>query len=406
MTRSRVPALAALLLVAVAWAWGAHALWSSTELPHLNLPQLDPHDYFSDAFLERSATYERFLTILSLLSLITLVAVLTLYARSGERLARESAAGRIGTGLLLAMLGFAIVWLALLPFDLASLWWQRRYDVSHQGYLPHVINSFLSLGSEFVFLCASFAVMMGFAGIFRRWWWLATVPVFVALMVAFAFLTPYLVPNTAPVENPRLLAEARALERIQDAPEARLRVQEVHEFTAAPNAEAAGLGPSQSVILWDTLLRDFEPAEVRLVLAHEVAHLAHKDPLKQVGWMALYLIPALGLLALLTRRRGGLARPEAVPLALLVLVLVQLLATPLLNTVTRRQEAAADWAALEATREPATDRALMKRLATKSLANPDPPGLVYGLFENHPTIMQRIALAQAWERRRPDPGRR
>jgi STE24 endopeptidase len=392
--------VAAVAVVAALWIWGAHALWSSIDLPSLDLPQLDPHDYFSDSFLERSATYERFLTILSLLATVTLIAVLAVYARHGQRLTRESAAGRVGTGLLLAMLGFAIVWLATVPFDLAALWWERRYDVSHQDYVPHLVNSFLTLGSEFVFICLGFAVMMGLAGALRRWWWLAAVPAFAALALAFVFVSPYLIPDTSPVENPRLTAEARALERIQGVPATRLRVQEVHEFTDAPNAASTGLGPSRTVILWDTLLRDFSPAEVRIVLAHEVAHLAHDDQLRRVGWMALFLVPALGLIALLTRRRGGLAQPESVPLALLVLVIAQLVAAPLLNTAYRREEAAADWAALETTREPATDRSLMQGLAEKSLSDPDPPAWSDGLFGDHPTAMQRIALAQAWEERR------
>jgi STE24 endopeptidase len=392
--------VAAVVLLAAAWAWGAHALWSSIDLPSLDLPQLDPHDYFSDAFLERSATYERFLTILSLLATAALIAVLALYARHGQRLTRESAAGRVGTGLLLAMLGFAIVWLATVPFDLAALWWERRYDVSEQDYIPHLVDSFLTLGSEFVFVCLGFAVMMGLAGSLRRWWWLAAVPAFAALALAFVFLSPYLIPDTSPVENPRLTAEARALERIQGVPETRLQVQEVHEFTDAPNAASTGLGPSRTVILWDTLLRDFSEDEVRLVLSHEVAHLAHQDQLRRVGWMALFLVPALGLIAVLTRRRGGLAQPESVPIALLVLVIAQLVAAPLLNTAYRREEAAADWAALETTREPATDRSLMQGLAEKSLSDPDPPAWSYGLFGDHPTAMQRIALAQAWEERR------
>ncbi len=113
--------------------------------------------------------------------------------------------------------------------------------------------------------------------------------------------------------------------------------------------------------------------------------------------MAVFLIPALGLLALLTRRRGGLARPEAIPLALLVLVIAQLVAGPLLNTAYRREEAAADWAALEATREPETDKSVMRQLARKSLSDPDPPGWVDALFGTHPSIMERIAIAQAWE---------
>lgn len=400
LSRHTLAMAAAIAVVAVLWVWGAHALWSSAELPSLDLANLDPHDYFSDSFLDRSATYERFLAVLSLLSTVALLAVLALYARHGERLASESAAGRVGTGLLLAMLGFAIVWLTQVPFDVASLWWQRRYDVSHQGYLTHLLNSFFSLGSEFVFVSLGFAVMMGLAGALRRWWWLAAVPAFAALALAFTFLSPYLMPDTEPLDNPRLVAEARALERIEGVPEARLRVQKVKKFTTAPNAMSTGLGPSRTVLLWDTLLDDgFSPEEVRLVLAHEIGHLAHDDQLNRVGWIVLYLLPALGLTALLTRRRGGLAQPEAVPVALLVLVIAQLVAAPLLNTAYRREEAAADWAALEATREPATDRALMKKLATKSLANPDPPGWIDALYGDHPTAMQRIALAQAWEER-------
>ena len=82
------------------------------------------------------------------------------------------------------------------------------------------------------------------------------------------------------------------------------------------------------------------------MIGHELGHIAHDHPLKRVGWLALFLIPAAALVALLTRRRGGMARPEAVPVALLVFVALQLLATPLLNIVSAPREAEADWAAL------------------------------------------------------------
>ena len=382
---------------AVLWAWAAHALWVATPLPTQHLPDLDPHRFFSDSFLHRSATFERFLGIERLLATVALVAVLVIYARRGQRLIRESAAGRVGTGLLLAMLGFALVWLTEAPFGVVALWWERRYGVSHQGYLPYLFGSFFGLGSQFVFICLGFAIMMGLAGVMRRWWWVPAVPAFVGLALLSTFVSPYLVPDTSPVRSHALSVEARALERMEGAPHARLRVQNVHRFTAAPNAESLGLGPTSTVILWDTLLRDgFHRNEVRFVLAHEVGHLAHEDPLKRLGWLALFLLPALGLIALFTRRRGGLAQPEAVPVALLVLVVVQLLAMPLLSAAYRRQEAAADWAALQATREPATGRAVMRKLATKSLSDPDPPVWISAI-EDHPTIMRRIAMADLWE---------
>jgi STE24 endopeptidase len=396
------PALLALIAGAALWLWAAHALWASTELPSLHLPQLDPSRFFSSSFLDRSAAYERFLAIEGVLASVTLVVVLAVYARRGPRLVRESAAGRVGTGMLLAMLGFAVVWLAEAPFGLAALWWERRHDVSQQGYLEWLLESFLSLGSVFVFVCAAVAIAMGLAGVLRRWWWLAAAPVFVALALLFTFLSPYLIPNTSPAESPTLRAEARALERVEGTDEARLEIEDVHRFTTAPNAMSTGLGPTRTVILWDTLLHGgFSRPQIRFVMAHEVAHLAHRDPLKQVGWLALFLVPGLGLIAFFTRRRGGLAQPEAVPVALLVLVVAQLVVAPALNVVTRRQEAAADWAALEATHDPAAGREVMRRLAIESRSDPDPPGWIYGLYEDHPTIMQRIEMADAWEARHP-----
>ncbi|HEX5593841.1 MAG TPA: M48 family metalloprotease [Solirubrobacterales bacterium] len=392
------PSTPALVLGAALWAWAAHALWAATSLPSLDLPHLDPHDFFTDSFLERSATFERFLAIEGVLAWVAVLAVLAVYAKRGPQLVRESAAGRVGTGMLLAMLGFAVVWLTQVPFDLLSLWWERRYDVSHQGYVQHLLFSFLGLGGQFVFVCVGFGIAMGLAGVMRRWWWLAVVPAFMALAVLFAFLTPYLVPDTSAIERPALKAEARALERIEGSREARLRVQDVDSFTDAPNAMTVGLGPSSTVIFWDTLLNgDFSRNEVRFVLAHEIGHLAHDDTVKRLGWLTLFLLPAWGLTALLTRRRGGLARPEAIPLALLVLVAIQFLATPILNVAYRREEAAADWAALQATREPATGKAVMRQLATKSLSNPDPAAWISALYENHPPIMRRIEMAAAWE---------
>ncbi len=392
------PATLALLVGVALWVWAAHVLWSSTVPASLHLPHLDASHYFSASFLRRSASYQRFLEIEGLLAWATLLAVLAVYARRGHRLMRESAAGRIGTGMLLGMLGFAIVWLAEVPFGLVAVWWERRHGVSHQGYLSWLFGSFFSLGSEFLFISMALAVAMGLAGVLRRWWWIVAAPIFVGLALLFTFVSPYLVPGTSPPHDPQLLAGAKELERSEGVGDTRVRVQEAHRFTSAPNAESTGFGPTRTVILWDTLLDGrFNNREIHFVIAHEIGHLANDDALKRVGWLALFLIPTTALIALLTRSRGGLARPEAVPVALLVLVTLQLLATPLFNIVSRRQEEAADWSALNATREPVTDRVLMHRLATTSLSAPTPPGWAYAFYATHPTTMQRIATAYAWE---------
>ena len=81
------------------------------------------------------------------------------------------------------------------------------------------------------------------------------------------------------------MADARALEHEKGLSGTRLEVEDVHRFTTAPNAEAAGIGPSSTVVLWDTLLDGrFNRAEIRAVLGHELSHIAHHDPLKGIGW--------------------------------------------------------------------------------------------------------------------------
>ena len=389
----------ALLAVAALWALAAHELWRSSVPAGLALPHVDPHRFFSTSFLRRSSSYGRFLEIDRLLASVTLLVVLALYARRGQRLMRESAAGRIGTGILLALLGFAFVWLAELPFGLAAVWWERRHHVSHQGYLTSVLVSFLGLGSAFVFVALALAVAMGLAGRLRSWWVFAT-PLFAALSLLSAFVSPFLIPKTHPLRNPAIAADARVLATREGVPGTRVLVQTVSRSVTAPNAEAVGIGPTRRVVLWDTLLDGrFNRREVGVVTAHELGHIAHGHLLRRVGWLALFLLPATALVALATRRRGSLARPEAVPLALFVFVALQLLTLPLRTMVSRHEETEADWSALQATREPATARTLFERLATTSLGDPDPPAWSYVLYADHPTIAQRIGLTEAWQQR-------
>ena len=135
----------------------------------------------------------------------------------------------------------------------------------------------------------------------------------------------------------------------------------------------------------------------RFVLAHELGHLAHNHIWKQIGWYALFALPLAYLLALATRPRGGMGVPEAVPLAIFVYVVLQLLALPLQNVVTRHLEAEADWSALRATHDPAAGRQLFRLFASETLDDPNPPWWDYVFLENHPTLMQRIEMTQYYK---------
>jgi STE24 endopeptidase len=386
--------------IAAVWAVALPLLWPTDVPDRLALPDFDARAIFGSQALEEARDYERFTRINIVASAVVLLLVLAVYARHGERFARESAAGRIGTGMFLGMLGFAFVWLAQLPFGLAQVWWDRRHDVSDQGYLDWVVGSFFSLADVFLAVSAAILIVMALARPLRNTWWLAAAPAFAILGLLLTFVGPWFVFPTHELENDRLAAAAQRFAKKEGVSDVPVRVQDVDEFTDEPNAFAIGLGPTRRVFLWNTILeRPFSTPEVRVVIAHEFAHHARDHLWKLNGWYALVALPSAWLLALATRRRGGMCYPRAVPLALLVAVALQIAATPAQNALSRRYEA------LQTARDPAAARELHVDLTKKSLQDPDPPGWAYALFDTHPTALQRVEMAEAWRARYGRPSR-
>ncbi|MGH3023169.1 MAG: M48 family metalloprotease [Gaiellaceae bacterium] len=399
-TRALLLAALALLVVALAagWALAAWTLWQ-TEVPDgLDLPDVSASEVLSPVQLDEVRSYETFLRVSFLLSLVVVAVVFALYARFGARFVRESAAGRIGTGMLLGMLGLAFLWLVQIPFGLAALWWERRHDVSELDYGTWLVENWFALGGEFLFVCLALLIVMGLAGPLGNWWWIPGGAVFVGLALLFTFITPYLLPAQVDAP-PDVVAETRDLAEEQGVGEIDVRVADVNAYEG-PNAAAAGLGPTRRIVVWETLLESFDEDEVVVVLAHEVGHHAQEHLWKSVAWYALFAFPGAFLLAWATRRRGGMREPTAVPLALLVLVVLQTVALPAQNAITRNLEAEADWVALDATEDPDAARELFAGFSEQGLIDPSPPTWAYVLMETHPTMAERIAMAEAWEQRR------
>ncbi|MFN2467456.1 MAG: M48 family metalloprotease [Gaiellaceae bacterium] len=401
MTATRMLFRAATLAaLAAGWFLAAYLLWDSSTVPgDLSLPKVDPGTYVPEAVLDRADRFERFQRWNFVLATLALLATLAFYARRGHRFMRESAAGRVGTGMLLGMLGFALVWLAQLPFAIAGFWWYRRHDLAEGDYLEFVFGDWLVLGFTFLSLCLALLIVMGLAGVMGRWWWVLGGPAFVGIAALFLFLYPYLSDLDRP-DDRALIVRARAIAEKAGVEGVPLRVEKVSDQTDLVNAWAAGLGPSRRVALWDTLLDGrFTDAQVDVVIAHEYGHHAHAHLSKGIAWYALFAIPGAFGIELLTRRKGGMRNPAAVPLSLFVLVALQLVATPLDNAITRHMEAEADWAALSTTRDPVAAQRLFAGFTRTSLSDPHPPTWSYILLETHPTIEQRIAMAEAWKKR-------
>jgi hypothetical protein len=83
-------------------------LWQTSVPDDLVLPDVDPTQGLSRQVVDEAEDFETFTRWNFVLSQVAFIGVLALYAWRGARFTRESAAGRIGTGMLLGMLGLAL----------------------------------------------------------------------------------------------------------------------------------------------------------------------------------------------------------------------------------------------------------------------------------------------------------
>ena len=91
-----------------------------------------------------------------------------------------------------------------------------------------------------------------------------------------------------------------------------------------------------------------------------------------------------------------MGEPGNVPLAALILVILSFGLSPINNAITRRYEAEADWTALQATRDPASAERLFVGFVGSDLEDPTPSFWEQQVFGSHPSVVDRVAMTQAW----------
>jgi STE24 endopeptidase len=399
MTATRIRKAATLAVAAGVWVTCAWLL-ARTSVPSLDTSGLDPHRYFSQRSLDRAARYTRGAEVLWLLSTAATLAALVVLARILPARVRSIGLGRIGSAVIVGMVLIVALWFVGLPFSLADLWWQHHWGLGPFDILAWLGGQWSLLAPAAISALATIVLLVGLAGRFRRWWLVAT-PVVVVIAAFFVFVSGWLSASAAhPLRNQQLAADARRMERIEHVTGTPVSVQDVSAWTDQANAFTVGFGPSTHVVLWNTLLDGrFTRGEEVAVIAHELGHVRSRHIVKGIGWTALVVLPTLWLLALATRRRGGVGDPANLPFAILVLSVIGLLTAPVQNVVSRRYEAEADWRSLNATQDPVSERKLFQSFEHTSLDDPSPPTWDYLWLETHPTLAQRIAMVEQWRKK-------
>jgi STE24 endopeptidase len=244
---------------------------------------------------------------------------------------------------------------------------------------------------------------------FPRRWWVAGAGAVVAIEIVFVWLAPVVLDpifnRYEDLPQGRTRAAVTELARKAGVDVGDVLVVDASRRTTAANAYVGGLGHTKRVVLYDTLLERFDPAQVELVVAHELAHVKQRDLARGMLWVAIVAPPGMYLVMLLTRRwsaRAGVepGAPGSLPALALALALVAFGLGVVSNQLSRAVENRADAYSLELTGEPGEFIELERRLALANVTDPDPPDAYQLVFGTHPETVERIGIALAYERGR------
>jgi STE24 endopeptidase len=192
-------------------------------------------------------------------------------------------------------------------------------------------------------------------------------------------------------------ATARIMERAGLEP-GEILVVDASRRTSRVSAYVTGLGRTQRVVLYDTLIRGVPAREVAVIAAHEIAHRSRRHLLIGTALACAGCMVAFPAAAWILARAGWPGgRPQGPGFVAGLVFVLLLFATafqPLSNAVSRRMEAEADAVARSLVEDPRAPLDARVRLARLNLADPYPPTWVKVLLYEHPTLPERIAAAE------------
>jgi Zn-dependent protease with chaperone function len=296
---------------------------------------------------------------------------------------------------------------ASLPAAIAAHERAVDYGISTQSLGFWLADAGKSAAIGAVLAAGGGALLIALVRRFGGRWWLPGSVAVIAIAAAFAWLAPVVLAplfnkfSPLPADN-RARSDVLALGRRAGVDIGQVYRVDASRRVRSLNAYVDGLGPTKRVVLYDTLLARTNRPELQSIVAHELGHVKHDDILRGLAFVGL--VAPLGLLFAvelgegLAQRTGADRRgPTALPAYALGLALAGLVLGVVGNQLSRQIEASADTFALRLTNDPEALIQVQRRLAISSVANPDPPGIVTALVGTHPSTVDRIGAAVAYE---------
>jgi STE24 endopeptidase len=304
-------------------------------------------------------------------------------------------------------------WLLSLPWTIYTSWWREaEYGLTSQPLAGWFTEALISLVITTILSVIFFSILYALMRATRLWWaWAGGVAAI--FIVAFIVLAPIVIEplfNRYTPAPPGPVRDAvTALAQKVGVPSDKILIFDGSRQSNRYTANVDGLFGSARIAMSDVMFaKNADVAEVRGVVGHEMGHYVLHHALWFAGLAAMLFLCGAYLSDRLFGRAArmlgapGIAKiadPTGLPVFMALLTTLVLLSTPILNTISRTEEAQADHFSLVHANEPdGLAKSLCKTIEYRASS---PSALEEFLFYDHPSVEHRVQKAMAWKATHP-----
>jgi len=239
------------------------------------------------------------------------------------------------------------------------------------------------------------------------WWWL-----WAALAIAtFSFILSFVYPiivmplmyRTHPMQEDPIKDAVEDIIKRSGVVVSRVDILQVADEEESSNAMMVGFGKTRRIAFTDTLLKDYTPAEIQIICAHELGHIKERHFIKSffvslvLTLATLFLTSFIASMLINWFNMGDIATLSAMPLTIAVFVVLYAISAIFSNRYSRKEEAQADLYALKLTDNPDAFISMLQKLISQNLDEESPEAIVENLMYDHPAPEARLAMAKAYK---------
>jgi STE24 endopeptidase len=286
---------------------------------------------------------------------------------------------------------------------------EHKYGLATQTFGPWMGDQLKNLAVSLVLGGLLAMILFGIVRRLPRTWWIWGAVATLLFMIFAVLISPvYIVPifnKVTRLDDPKIVDPILSMARANGIPAKDVFTIDASKQSTRMSANVSGFANTMRITLNDNLLRRGSLEEIEAVMGHEMGHYVLHHIYKDILFFSIVIVLFFAYLYWglnwAIERWGekwqirGVGDTAVLPLAVLLLLIVGFVLTPIFNTWTRTEEYEADMYGLNTSRQP--DGFAQAAIHLGEYRKMNPGTLEEWIFFDHPSGRNRIYAAMRWK---------